>query len=67
MKKILRKIFSYFKESKDELGKVVWPTRTRVIEMTVTVVILVIIVGIFLGAFDYIFSKVLTFLITLRK
>ena len=43
--KVLKKIFSYFKESKDELLKVVWPTRKHVIEVTTVVVILVVVMG----------------------
>lgn len=65
MKKILKKIISYFIESKDELKKVVWPKRQRVIEMTVTVIVLVVVVAIFLGVFDYFFSKALTYIISL--
>jgi preprotein translocase subunit SecE len=67
MKKTFKKIFSYFAESKDELRKVVWPTRNRVVTMTVTVVILVLVVSAFLGFFDYVLSKALTYLITLGK
>lgn len=65
--KRIKKAFRYFKESKDELTKVVWPTRKHVINITVTVIILVIVVGIFLGFYDYFYSKLLTWFLTLKK
>ncbi len=67
MKKRIKKIFSYFKESKDELTKVVWPTRKHVINITITVIVLVLVVGAFLGVYDYIYSKLLTWFLTLKK
>ena len=67
MKKGIKKAFSYFKESKDELTKVVWPTRKHVINITIVVIILVIVVGAFLGLYDYFYSKMLTWFLTLKK
>ncbi len=67
MKKAFKKIFSYFGESRDELTKVVWPTRKHVINITIAVIILVLVVGVFLGLYDYIFSKILAYILTLRK
>ena len=52
--KFLKKAFNYFKESKEELTKVVWPTRKRVIEFTIAVIILVVMIGAFLGLFDFV-------------
>ena len=65
--KFIKKTFNYFKESREELTKVVWPTRTRVIEFTIAVIILVVVVGAFLGLFDFVFNKVLTYLLSLKK
>ncbi|MDD5693020.1 MAG: preprotein translocase subunit SecE [Patescibacteria group bacterium] len=65
--KFLKKAINYFKESKEELTKVVWPTRNRVIEFTIAVIILVVVVGAFLGLFDFVFSKILTYLLSLKK
>jgi preprotein translocase subunit SecE len=65
--KILRKIISYFKESKDELTKVVWPTRKHVRDVSIVVIILIVVVAALLGSFDFIYSKLLTYLISLRK
>jgi len=65
--KFIKKAFNYFKESREELTKVVWPTRKRVIEFTIAVIILVVVIGSFLGLFDFIFSKLLTYLLSLKK
>jgi preprotein translocase subunit SecE len=65
--KALRNFFNYFKESREELAKVVWPTRKHVVNITIAVIVLVVIVGAFLGVYDYIFSKALTYILTFRK
>ena len=67
MPKILGKTVSYFKESREELKKVVWPTRQQVIEMTLAVVVLVVFVGALLGVFDYILTKGLTALLNINN
>lgn len=67
MPKVLNKIISYFKESRDELKKVVWPTRQHVIEITVAVLILVAFMSVLLGFFDYVLTKGLTFLLNAKK
>lgn len=48
---------TFLKETRDELKKVVWPTRQDVIRLTTVVVALSLIVGIFLGGMDFIFTK----------
>lgn len=54
---MLKKIFNYFRESKDELKKVVWPTKSQAYEMMVAVIIVVLIISFYLGAIDYLLSK----------
>lgn len=61
------KFINYLKESREELKKVVWPTRKDVIEMTLAVVILVVFVGALLGLFDYILAEGLTLILNLKK
>lgn len=60
---MFKKIINYFKESKEELGKVVWPTRKQTIEMAIAVVIIVVIVGAYLGGLDYLLSKAMSLLV----
>lgn len=49
----------FLRETKDELRKVVWPTRQEVIRLTFVVIIVSLIVGIFLGGLDFIFVKII--------
>ncbi len=67
MKKILGRSINYFKESWQELSKVVWPTRKQVIEITIAVLIISAVVSVFLGFFDFILSKGLEYLVGLKK
>jgi preprotein translocase subunit SecE len=46
-------MFKFFIEVKNELAKVVWPTRNETIKYTLTVILFSVIVAIILGAFDY--------------
>lgn len=59
----MKKIFQFFVDSKNELFKVVWPTRQGTIEMTLAVVIIVVILGLYLGGIDYLLTKGITFLL----
>jgi preprotein translocase subunit SecE len=59
----MNKILKFFKESKDELAKVVWPSKKKTIEMSIAVIIVVIFVGLYLGALDYILTEALTLLL----
>lgn len=51
-------IINFFKEVKEELGKVAWPTREQTIRYTVLVIIVAIAVGIFLGGLDYVLTLI---------
>jgi preprotein translocase subunit SecE len=57
---------SFLKEVRDELKKVVWPTRDEVIRLTGVVIIISVIVGLFLGGTDFILTKLVGLLITRR-
>ena len=50
---------SFFRETRDELKKVVWPTRQETIRLTLVVIIISLIVGLFLGGLDFIFVKLI--------
>ena len=58
-------VVRYFRETAAELRKVTWPTRQEARHLTTVVVIVVIIMAIALGLVDYIFSKLVGWLITL--
>ena len=50
---------AFLRETKDELKKVVWPSRQEVIRLTFVVITVSLIVGLFLGGLDFVFTKVL--------
>lgn len=56
-------IFNFFKEVKEELGKVVWPTREQTIRYTILVIVVTFVVGVVLGGLDYVLTLLTTFLI----
>ncbi len=53
----------FLKEVKSELAKVVWPSRVEVIRLTWIVILVSLTVGLFIGALDFIFTRVFSFLI----
>jgi len=55
---------NFLREVRDELKKVVWPTRDEVIRLTGVVVLVSLFVGIFLGGTDFILTKLVGILIT---
>jgi len=57
----MKKLLKYFIESKNELLKVVWPTRRKTLEITFAVVVLSLVVSFFLGIVDLGFLKALEF------
>lgn len=57
------RVVNYIREAKEELGKVVWPTRQELIRHTLIVIGVSLAVAAFLGVFDFVFNKVLESLI----
>jgi preprotein translocase subunit SecE len=48
---------TFLVETKDELQKVVWPSRNEVIRLTLIVIFVSLIVGVYIGGLDYGFTK----------
>lgn len=57
-------ISTFLKEVKEELLKVVWPTRDQTIRYTILVILVAVAVGLFLGGLDYILTLFTAFLIS---
>ena len=53
----------FLKEVRDELKKVVWPTRDEIIRLTAVVIIVSVIVGIYLGGIDLILTRLLALIV----
>lgn len=49
----------FLKEVREELKKVVWPTRDEIIRLTAIVIIVSLIVGLFLGGADLLLTKMM--------
>jgi len=57
------KLVSYVRESREELKKVVWPTRRQATNHTLIVIGVSIFVAIFLGVVDYFLNDILEVII----
>jgi len=57
---------NFLREVRDELQKVVWPTRDEIIRLTTVVLLISLFVGLFLGGTDYILTKLIGLLVTRR-
>ena len=49
---------TYIKQSKEELDKVVWPTRTETIRLTVLVLAISVIVGAYVAGIDAVMANI---------
>ena len=57
---------NFLRETRDELNKVVWPTRNEVIRLTGVVIIVSVFVGVFLGTTDFILTKLIELIVVRR-
>ena len=53
---ILERIKKFFKEVRQEMKKVTWPTRQETVKYTLIVIGLSLVVAAFLGGLDFIFT-----------
>lgn len=59
----MRKIADYLSEVRLELAKVTWPKRDEVVKLTLIVLAISVIVGLYVGALDFVFTKLLSIFI----
>ena len=57
---MLSKVVLFFKEARQELARVNWPTPRETARLTAVVIGLSLAVAIFLGAIDFLFVQLLT-------
>ena len=60
-------VAKFFRDTKSELKKVVWPTKSQMINNTLIVLACVLVVGIFIWVFDAVGGVVVNGIITLVK
>lgn len=56
-------VINFLKEVREELDKVVWPTREQTLRYTILVIMVAVAVGLFLGGLDYILTILQSFII----
>ena len=57
------RVVRYFRETRAELRKVVWPTREEAINLTVVVVVTIVAMSAFFGVIDYLLTGLFRFLL----
>lgn len=55
--------FKFVREVREELDKVEWPNRKQTAKLTGLVIGASVLVGVYIGALDWVFTYLLTFLI----
>jgi len=58
------RLFQYFKESKEELKKVTWPSKQEINKYSLVVIVLSLVIAGFFGGFDWLLNLGLEKLIT---
>jgi len=59
----VEKFKRFIEEVKEELKKVVWPTRDQTIQTTIVVIVMTLIVSTFLGIVDVALSKIINLIV----
>jgi preprotein translocase subunit SecE len=60
----MKSVVTFFSEVKSELSKVTWPKKNEVVRLTSIVLLVSVVVGLYVGGLDYLFTTVLTKIIT---
>ncbi|MFA5780437.1 MAG: preprotein translocase subunit SecE [Elusimicrobiota bacterium] len=60
---MIQKSVQFVKEAIEELKKVSWLGRKEVMASTIVIAVLIIIVAIFIGAVDFILSKIIKWML----
>jgi preprotein translocase subunit SecE len=60
----MKSVVTFFSEVKSELVKVTWPKREEVVRLTLIVFLVSGIVGVYVGILDYLFTSILTKVLT---
>jgi preprotein translocase subunit SecE len=55
----MNRLTSYLRQSRNELTKVVWPSRRTALRYTAAVIVFSISLALFIGLMDYFFTQVI--------
>lgn len=64
---VFKRIARWFREMRSELKKVVWTSKSQMINNTLVVIACVIVVGIFIWIFDFAAGQLVTGILNLVK
>lgn len=56
-------VIKYLTEVRQELQRVSWPDRQQTVQKTLLVISVSVFVGVYIGVLDFIFTRLMTFLI----
>lgn len=59
----MNRLIAYLRNSRNELAKVVWPSRPQAVRLSINVIVFSVVIALFIGAIDYIFAQVIQKLI----
>lgn len=62
--KIVARITEYLKDTRGEVRKVSWPTRQQATKLTLIVLAVTTVMALFLGALDFVFATLISWIIT---
>lgn len=62
----MSQFIKYIRSTMLELKQVSWPTQNQATQYTVLVIAISAVVALYVGAFDFVFSKIVSFLIDLN-
>ncbi|WP_010881261.1 preprotein translocase subunit SecE [Aquifex aeolicus] len=62
----MEKLKEFLKGVRDELKRVVWPSRELVVKATISVIIFSLAIGVYLWILDLTFTKIISFILSLR-
>lgn len=57
-------LVKYFRDTAAELKQVSWPTQQQAVFYTILVIVISVLVALYLGAFDYLFSRLINSIVT---
>ena len=60
-----RAIARFFRDTRGEMKKVVWPSRKQIINNTIVVLVFVVIMALFIFGLDYLFNWLLNLILDL--
>ncbi|MEO0086478.1 MAG: preprotein translocase subunit SecE [candidate division WOR-3 bacterium] len=63
MKKLILKVKNFIMDVKNELKKVSWSSRRELFQTTLLVIVLSFLLSLFIGFWDFVFSRVLRLII----